>query len=699
MSTSPEGRKRPRASDSDERDVKRLRNDNAPGAETGEKSNHQTGPPSQEWLTEKMSGMEKLYKEVLIQSALIFQHQSFSKRLGLNQQNVPSSMMHRLEATWRTYEGLRRQIEWCMVQTGTKLPASPSANTGSGKPSSTLAAIMRLASNVTPPTSTQLPTPVNIHVAGKYIPLDSPASPDSEKEGTSITTNTTPVEQKPGLDALATSQIPSDQQTGADVMVKLENQKSVTNNSGDQSQQTQTSTVQTGLVEPPPPVSIPLQVQVAMDADANVNVNGNGAIDYSTLGLDELEALVNGNAFGNLAPDMGMSMDMNTDISSNNNNPSNLIANPGINLNGEQNPPNSGGNGNSLFASLGLDTGTQQTQAAQSTISLDQQSQSQQPQAQQQQDQPIDFDFSQALSNGSAGLEGDMDFSALAGLFSNEQPPTSIPEHLNLASGSQMDQGTESNKVEGLDSIFPDGIQNSISNDDSNLNNDNSGSNNNSQSGAVVDDAQNINSVEAPNQVQPQNQKQDQDLSSSLLSFDQPPQTVQQALQVSQPPAVTSTAASAPSAVQSTAENAVQPSGDTGTQAVSQVDQVQQPQQPQPQEQQEQQADFSVNVDNSQSQSQSQQQPFDFGFQPDLSLPTQIQNQNQAQNSGQTQILDIEQMAQQQQPEQDQDQDQDQDQGNEFGQIDMSDFNFTDAGIEGMGMGGDEFERLMAEFE
>lgn len=72
MSTSPEGRKRPRQSDADERDVKRVKNVNNNANENGmesqnevkkavkDDSNGQT--KSQEWVLEQMSSMEKLYK-------------------------------------------------------------------------------------------------------------------------------------------------------------------------------------------------------------------------------------------------------------------------------------------------------------------------------------------------------------------------------------------------------------------------------------------------------------------------------------------------------------------------------------------------------------------------------------------------------------------------------------------------------------
>ncbi|WWC72414.1 uncharacterized protein I206_106376 [Kwoniella pini CBS 10737] len=617
MSMSPDGRKRPRASDVEERDVKRLRNEDSHQVDGN--NSVTDDPQSNEILLDKMGKMEKLYKEILIQSALIFQHQSFSKRLGLKQQMVPTHMMHRLETTWRSYEGVRKQIEWFTAQSGKNLPSSSQAS--GSRPSSTLASIMRLASNVTPPKPLDLPTPVNLYIAGQYTPLESPAPPEKDEVVEVIT-------QEPPAEVI--SQVPPSGQARTD------NQESLHQPLDNTSSAQPAQAIQTGLVEPPPPVENPMQLQNQILVENDLS----SAMNYSTLGLDELEALVNGNAFENVSSTLDMTMGGNSQ------NPA--LNNVNVNVATNQSQQTS----NEILASLGLETGTTQLQPPQSTINVDQsQQQTQQSNPQpQQQDQSADFEFSQALSNGTAGLANDMDFSALAGLFSNEQPPSTIPQP-STSAGQTLDNGSKADKIDGLDDTLSAGNGPTSKNNEIAV----------AKPGAISDSGQIIDTASKQNQSQNQLQEstanQDNDMT-SLLSFE----PASQPLSLPQTTPIT-----AP--VQPVLSNAVQTAVDS--QSVPPPENTQQSESSHTDQSQQQNVQLTQpGFDNIAS------QPFpDFGaFQPDLQVQSRGQNQ-----TGDLQIG--------------------QDQNNEFGQIDMSDFNFTDAGIENMGMGGDEFERLMAEFE
>ncbi|WWC92153.1 uncharacterized protein L201_007107 [Kwoniella dendrophila CBS 6074] len=705
MSNSPDGRKRPRQSDVDERDAKRLKNvngiDNVNNVNENEKTKEGFGEKtrSQEWVSEQMNRMEKLYKEVLIQAALVFQHQSFCKRLGMSQQRVPTHMMHRLETTWRTYEGLRRQTEWCMAQSGEKSPKSPMIN----KPSSTLAAINRLASNPVPPKTMELPTPVNLSIIGEYIPL---ASPPPLKQKDIIT-----LDQKTIVDEISIPktepQIENQVQVSDSVppnngSISAENQDlamngdlntaalNVSDTSIPQPLAPTQPQAQTGLVEPPPPIQ---QIQAPIQP-IEPQIQPDGTMDYSTLGLDELTALINGNSFDSLSSSMNLPTNTNS---------TNYDVNTVTNLNNQDNAQNQvQQDTNQMFASLGLDTGVQTSIPSQSTISSDQPQQlsndtqnqtgiqaqlpDQQQQQQQQTQQPaIEFDFSQALTNGTAGLDGDTDFSALAGLFANEQPPIQIPDqNSNTASGPV---NTDINKMDGLDSIIGNAI-----NGDNNTN-----TNTNSAAAQSVENPQKQQDSQQDSQGQIQN-------SNGTGTLAAPEQSIQSAQQKVKSPVINQTQAQSQpqaepptplleqnqkSSVQGNESSVLkpQPSSEPQQTDLSQQptaqstipDQSQSQQQARTQQQPNPPTSAAIPVQ-PQLQSQAFQPDFQIPqpFQPDLSGQfDQFNNINNANNnvpvdgSGNT---------------------------GEFGEIDMADFNFDDAGLEGMGMGGDEFERLMADW-
>ncbi|WVW80992.1 hypothetical protein I302_102983 [Kwoniella bestiolae CBS 10118] len=602
MSPSPDGRKRPRPTDkADERDVKRSKNIDG----QGDTMTMQVDGNHKEWVTEQMNRMEKLYKEVLIQSALVFQHQSFCKRLGQTQQKVPKHMMDRLETTWRTYEGLRRHTEWIMAQSGDQPIKSPLSTTS--KPSSTLEAITRLASNPLPPNTLELPTPINLSIIGEYVPISTSVVPDKEDTSAAkVIPDKSVVEDIP-IPKVEEQPEPSAQPDTNVISGPSEIKKEIEQPQL-QAQPAEIPITQTGLVQPPPPVQQPQPQPPQIPTETEIQPLDAGNIDYSTLGLDELTALINGD--GSAAS----------------------FDNSGIPTNDQQSNTN-----NEIFASLGLDTAIAPSQ--------------------QQPAQTMELDFAQALNTGAGGLDGEADFSALAGLFANDQP--SIP---------QMTEGGENGgmnmNIEGLEGLLGD-------------------TSNTTSEQPTVDIKQNLQGDQAQSQSQLQPQDQTSDHQTDLAV----PNNEQINHQISQP-SIPPDPQPQPEA-QPTTENTVPapapPPKQTQTQRQTQVQSDQPESNQQQQESQQQQQEAAPPPLTSQPQSntlpeQSLQPPVDQSFfQPDFSLPDPT-NQAQTQNQNQEFNLDVSAG------------------GGEFGEIDMSDFNFTDAGLEGMGMGGDEFERLMAEF-
>ncbi|WWD08464.1 hypothetical protein V865_006576 [Kwoniella europaea PYCC6329] len=619
---SPEGRKRPRPSDADERDVKRLKNVDMDG------DGSMKDGIGQEWIAEQMSRMEKLYKEVLIQAALVFQHQSFCKRLGLNYQKVPTHMMDRLETTWRTYEGIRRHVEWSMAQSGEKPPTSPN------KPSSTLEAITRLASNAIPPKTMELPTPINLSIVGDYIPVLSTISPDKPEEVVVDQSQIqAPVLDKSGEDASAVKREESvpvqANQNGEDTITT----KEIKNDQQQLPSENQVLPVsQTGLIQPPPPIESQPRPHPQVD----------GGLDYSSLGLDELTALINGNSFDTTTTSQPLPI------------PDSITNNDAQNQQ----------NGNEIFASLGLDTGLPPSNS---------QHQQDGSQGQQQPLQPMEIDFTSAL-NGvttTGGLDGEADFSALAGLFANEQPPT-LPENqigngnnnVNAdISGLVKEDSALNNSLEGLESLLEG--NNEVNQSTSVVNADNNGNL------EIQKEQSSENQVQNQNNVQISNEQPNTGNPTQVAVSDGGPADGQNESKLNEtqmPPPVDNPPDQSQSSVQPTDETQVQPQSQSSN-----------PEQPQPQPQPESQSQ-SQRQPEAQPQLESLSQPqlsFDQQlFQPDFSLPD-----TSTANADINQGFNVDGVG-----------------GGEFGEIDMSDFNFTDAGLEGMGMGGDEFERLMAEF-
>ncbi|WVO17483.1 hypothetical protein L204_105175 [Cryptococcus depauperatus] len=70
------------------------------------------GPGDSDGEEDLLRKVKKLYNEVVLQAAIIFQFMDYSKRIGLVDKKVPTHMTERLEWSWRAYEGMRSRIQW-----------------------------------------------------------------------------------------------------------------------------------------------------------------------------------------------------------------------------------------------------------------------------------------------------------------------------------------------------------------------------------------------------------------------------------------------------------------------------------------------------------------------------------------------------------------------------------------------------------
>ncbi|WVF67968.1 hypothetical protein IAT40_002730 [Kwoniella sp. CBS 6097] len=824
--TTAEARKRPRQSSLDSsntRDPKRRKDGSSKKAAAGEvgkgksvagngiadgskKEKEGQKDEGKSWITNQIDSMEKLYKEVLIQAAMIFQHQAFSKRLGL-QERIPLHMMHRLEITWRTYEALRKQTEQCMAQSGQNVDSTtpstaqharfvPSLHT---KPTSTstLSALSSLATSSTPPKTIDLPIPshlaINLDNLRSASPVPVPvvvgangiaaleqatsSAPPSIPEAGSV--------PNPGSNNAAQSQqseqVQNQQAAGSAIaaqdqegqvqenVINIANSNSAPNEGAPQGmvQNGTTSTVPLphshplstdSAVQIPPvqptvqpqlgsqiPLSatqplpqaqlqqqqllqpattqlqqqqnqIPFQPQLQMQpqplapaqapaqAQTQLGTQGQqGDVDYSALGLAELTALINGDSFDPMS--MGLPMPDNNQQSQQAQQlqqlqqpqmqPQVQLIDSSATVGALQQQQANIGHGQQQQPNMSTAANTTTTQA--------------QPPAEQQQQRPdatnqvADFDFAQAFGAASAGTEGD--FSALAGLF-----PSSIPDFESSATatsgGDTVQKQNDSNQnhsqsqnqnQNNSQSQTQPPLQVENQNQDQNQSqeskggdinlsdmfggNANSGSNANdlgtSGNGNGNGNGNAVYNMTATGDAQQQQQST------------QPPQQQQQQQQVGlennvqgQDPDL-SAFFSLDSAPSSQTQTQAPPQSEQQQQQQQQVDQQIQQQQAQPQPQPATQPqDQQPIVQNSVQSQQPQSLPPTTSSVPDFSqsqIPA-IQSQNQNLVDTQSVTANVNE------------------QFGELGGIDMSDFDFTDAGM-GMDLGGDEFERLMAEFQ
>ncbi|WWD20578.1 hypothetical protein CI109_105054 [Kwoniella shandongensis] len=444
--------KRPRPTDIEERDPKRAKNssesDVAPAkpvleegstsAMTASASISSTPTKGQIWVREQLGKMEKLYKEVLIQAALIFQHQSFSERLGLKGQRVPVHMVHRLETSWRAYEGLRRQTEWCISQSGQQplnKPTQPSTiDVNVTSPFSHDQAQKPIAS---PPKSIPLPIPSHLTANGRPPAVSSPIPLGAASllafDGQRL--QAPPGNEPISLDAAQTLQQPPFQQTQ------------------------------------------PMQEQDILQDGSTTNTTATAGVDYASMGLDELTALINGDA-SSFDLNMGaqiqqqqqqqqqlqggsqaqqqqqrpQTIDLTLDDNSNVNQSAATAGAISIE-NGQVAQSNNSASDEAILASLGLGT-TQQQSQSQSQPQAPNQNLGGQNVSAQQAPAPttMDFDFSAALPTGTT----EPDFSALAGLFPSSDDvgqqatgsmsgsTTAQQPNLTAQETSKMDQSLES---------------------------------------------------------------------------------------------------------------------------------------------------------------------------------------------------------------------------------------------------------------
>ncbi|ODN82798.1 hypothetical protein L202_01071 [Cryptococcus amylolentus CBS 6039] len=80
--------------------------------DTRDPKRHKAEHQEEEGEGDKLVELDKRYSQLVMQAALVFQYTVFSRRIGLQNAEAPIRMTRRLEQCWRSYEGLRRQIQW-----------------------------------------------------------------------------------------------------------------------------------------------------------------------------------------------------------------------------------------------------------------------------------------------------------------------------------------------------------------------------------------------------------------------------------------------------------------------------------------------------------------------------------------------------------------------------------------------------------
>ncbi|WVQ70601.1 hypothetical protein IAR50_000120 [Cryptococcus sp. DSM 104548] len=80
--------------------------------DTRDPKRHKMEHEEKEGEGDKLAELNKRYTQLIMQAALVFQYSVFSRRIGLQSDTAPSHMTRRLELCWRSYDGLRRQVQW-----------------------------------------------------------------------------------------------------------------------------------------------------------------------------------------------------------------------------------------------------------------------------------------------------------------------------------------------------------------------------------------------------------------------------------------------------------------------------------------------------------------------------------------------------------------------------------------------------------
>ncbi|WVQ86032.1 hypothetical protein IAT38_008200 [Cryptococcus sp. DSM 104549] len=466
--------KRPRAPDTDERDNKRVK-----------------GTPSvgevETKISEQIAKVGKLYNEVLIQAALIFRHQSLARRLGLKERRVPGHMTQRLELSWRAYEGLRKQVEWEPTDDPQIKPLPPLPLPKSTTLAATIASLVTpfpSKSTTTPRAPQTVPTPApsispTTSIHPKSIPMPMPGHLTGGPGGIpgQAQAVSSPIPLGAASSLAFSGQALQEAQPIIPPLPDLPELPEMTPSGASQTSQS---------FQPQPQLSQPQPQQEQQEQPQQQPMQEVAPMDYSSLGLEELEMMINGDT-----SDIGLSLGLGGGSGGNAGGAAQSQSGQeqqGAQQQGQgqeqvQGLPDFGGLENvgqhqqevidltlddapaslpqpeqgqqpqqdvqsmadDVFASLGLSTDLSQSQVPppptdqpQATSQVDNQSsqpEAQLGQAQNEQPQPtpaLDFNFS-------TGGGGEHDFSALAGLFAGASGGSDLSgggANLGGASGS-----------------------------------------------------------------------------------------------------------------------------------------------------------------------------------------------------------------------------------------------------------------------
>ncbi|KAE8541528.1 hypothetical protein D1P53_002890 [Cryptococcus gattii VGV] len=223
-----------------------------------------------------LKGVEKLYSQVVIRAALIFQYMDYARRIGLKNTKVPVHLQQQLELSWRAYESLRTRIHWDdskgdrpkALSSTPPLPLPRSVTLATSIPTPPIPPLpLKSSTSASPSTSSSLqalkisaqaPLPIPPHLREKH---DGPQS--------QAHTQTAPF----------ASPIP----LGAASSLAFDGQA-----------------LQEAPPVPPPSLSGTVASSIAIPANGSGGSGGTGtgagagAVDFSSLGFNELNQLING---------------------------------------------------------------------------------------------------------------------------------------------------------------------------------------------------------------------------------------------------------------------------------------------------------------------------------------------------------------------------------------------------------------------
>ncbi|WVN89647.1 uncharacterized protein L203_104877 [Cryptococcus depauperatus CBS 7841] len=221
------------------------------------------GPGDSDGEEDLLRKVKKLYNEVVLQAAIIFQFMDYSKRIGLVDKKVPTHMTERLELSWRAYEGIRSRIQW---------------DTAEGDLSKMLSPM--------PP----LPLPKSTTLANSIPSSVSPIPLKSLRSSSTVPFPKAPVSRPAPLTIVSRLAEPRTTQMGISSPIPLGATSSLAFE-GQSLQEAPSFTAIQSEMGKMPTLDRAAQTQAQIPTSAQAN---QPSVDYSSLGFDELSQFIHG---------------------------------------------------------------------------------------------------------------------------------------------------------------------------------------------------------------------------------------------------------------------------------------------------------------------------------------------------------------------------------------------------------------------